>query len=434
MSINDFMLFHSRKLESLRTCMDFNDFARERIYERIPPKASSLEKTAYVARLSAESLKWLIDDTHTRYNRLNRKARGQLLSPFVFQRASCYPNYWLFEVVKACILAGSFPLESKGYDSLAPDRQSNPEFNNRWPKTPGATAFWGASMSTAEAISGALLMFLKKSFLWAFPELPNYTALRPGLCEPYDKENLERNFSETGDVRPLIPTWQNLSLGSVVEYISPAEWPPAKLDREYSRVSNLLTHEVANIKLATSAEAEQSLTPKPEVAKQEDKSDGDKKTTGNISGMRWPEAKKKAEVLVDEKGFLGHKKLYEAIGCSDNTLRKAIVNSPKLQEAKEQYKSTSKTLKAVGLTDKVVATYEDSSGPKLSDTEVDESLAELLAETEKKNPAMLEPTKERLVKMDSDAKRRLAEAYNKSQTNISRDGAETPLPKRHKKV
>ena len=57
-----------------------------------------------------------------------------------------------------------------------------------------------------------------------------------------------------------------------------------------------------------------------------------------------------------------------------------------------------------------------------------------MAETEKKNPAMLEPTKERLVKMDSDAKRRLAGAYNKSQTNISRDGAETPLPKRHKKV
>lgn len=243
MSIKDFMLFHSRKLESLRTCMDFNDFARERIYERIPPKASSLEKTACVARMSAESLKWLIDDTHTRYNRLNRKARGQRLSPFVFQSWPLYPNYWLFEVVKACILAGSYPLESKGYDSLAPDRQSNPEFNKRWPKTPGATAFWGASMSTAEAISGALLMFLKKSFLWAFPELPNYIALRPGLCEPYDKENIERNFSETGDLLPLIPTWQNLSLGSVVEYISPAEWPPAKLDREYSRVMNLINHE-----------------------------------------------------------------------------------------------------------------------------------------------------------------------------------------------
>lgn len=251
MSINDFMLSRSRKLESLRTCMDFNDFARERIYEKIPPKASSLEKTACVARMSAESLKWLIDDTHTRYNRLNRKTRGQHLSPFVFPRASRYPNYWLFEVVKACILAGAFPLESKGYDSLAPDRQSNPEFNKRWPKTPGATAFWGASMSTAEAISGALLMFLKKSFLWAFPELPNYTALRPGLCELYDKENLERNFSETGDVLPLIPTWQNLSLGSVVEYISPAEWPPAKLDREYSRVMNLINHE------ATLAQTEQ---------------------------------------------------------------------------------------------------------------------------------------------------------------------------------
>ncbi|MCK4795435.1 MAG: hypothetical protein KAV87_67520, partial [Desulfobacteraceae bacterium] len=257
MSINDFMLFHSRKLESLRTCMDFNDFARERIYERIPPKASSLEKTACVARMSAESLKWLIDDTHTRYNRLNIKARGERLSPFVFQSWPLYPNYWLFEVVKASILAGSYQLESKGYDSLAPDRQSNPEFNKRWPKTPGATAFWGASMSTAEAISGALLMFLKKSFLWAFPELPNYTALRPELCEPYDKENLERNFSETGDVLPLIPTWQNLSLGSVVEYISPVEWPPAKLDREYSRVMNLINYEV------TRAQKAEARLPKP---------------------------------------------------------------------------------------------------------------------------------------------------------------------------
>jgi hypothetical protein len=242
MSINDFKLLHSEKLESLRTCIDFSDFARERIYERIPPKASSLEKTACIAKLSAESLKWLIDDTHARYNRLNREARGEHLSPFVFQSWSLYNHYWLFEVVKASILAGSYPLESKGFNSLAPDRKSNPEFNEHWPQTPGATAFWGAGMSTAEAILEALFIFLKKSFLWHFPSLPNYRALDI-LCEPYDKESLERKFNETGDLLPLIPAWQNLSLYHAVEYIPPDKWPPANLDKEYSRVISLIDHE-----------------------------------------------------------------------------------------------------------------------------------------------------------------------------------------------
>jgi len=344
-------------------------------------------------------------------------------------------DLWLYSLLRAVeLLLLEHPIFNDVGANFQPSYQNNLGLYKIWPKMSDAmTVFCGAGFSAAEAILDGLQIFLLNTV--------EYVSYRD--IDMPKESTVSRMITGEIDVmvtdvwpspHPAMKLWRDATIKKAKEYFPPAKWTPADLDGEYSRVLKLLTHEIANIKLATSAETEQSLTPNPEVAKQEDKPDGDKKTTGNISGMRWSEAKKKAEALVYEKGFLGHKKLYEAIGCSDNTLRKAIVNSPKLREAKEQYKSTSKTLKAVGLTDKVVATYEDSSGPKLSDTEVNESLAELLAETEKKNPAMLEPTKERLAKMDSDAKRRLAEAYNKSQTNISRDGAETPLPKRHKKV
>ncbi len=219
-----------------------------------------MEKTACVAKLSAESLKWLLKDTYSRYDRLMRKSAGIPNSPFVFQSWDIYNSYWLYEVVKASILIGSYPLESKGANSLAPDRKTNPEFNKLWPKAPGATAFWGAGMSTAEAISEALFKFLKKSFLWNFPDLPNYIALNPGLCEPYDKEKLEREFNETGDVRPLISTGQNLSIGSVVEYISLTEWSSAEVDKEYSRVLSLLNHKINQVQLPKQAGTERETS------------------------------------------------------------------------------------------------------------------------------------------------------------------------------
>ncbi len=82
------------------------------------------------------------------------------------------------------------------------------------------------------------------------------------LCEPYDKQILERNFNETGDIRPLISTGQNLSLGSVVEYIQLAKWNPAEVDREYSRVLSLLTHEAtqAQEKLSAATETKQAAS------------------------------------------------------------------------------------------------------------------------------------------------------------------------------
>lgn len=172
---------------------------------------------------------------------------------------------------------------------------------------------------------------------------------------------------------------------------------------------------------------EKSAEAKQRIESQEE--DGQGNSGGNISGMPWKEARTKAEALVDEKGYLGHKKLYEAIGCSDNTLRRAINNSSKLQEAKEQYKSLSKTLKAVGLTAKVVKTYEDTSGPKLSDTEVDEILVEMLERIKREQPKIFEQTKEQLDEMNPDGKRRFAAVYKRDYQNkdksLSKDGPKT---------
>ncbi len=144
---------------------------------------------------------------------------------------------------------------------------------------------------------------------------------------------------------------------------------------------------------------------------------GREKPGSNVKGMTWQQAQEKAEVLVDEKGYLGFKKLYEAIGCSEGTLRKVITKSAKLQQAKEQYESTSITLKAVGFTAKVIATYETSAGPKLSDTETDEILAEMLERIKRERPEMLEPTEEQLDKMNPDQKREFAAVYKRDYRN-----------------
>lgn len=78
---------------------------------------------------------------------------------------------------------------------------------------------------------------------------------------------------------------------------------------------------------------------------------------GNISGMRWQDAEKKAEAIVDKAGFQGFEKLRKSVGCHKRTLRKAINDSSKLKQAESDYKSTSSTLKAVGLTENILATY-----------------------------------------------------------------------------
>lgn len=142
------------------------------------------------------------------------------------------------------------------------------------------------------------------------------------------------------------------------------------------------------------------------------------KPRSNIGGMSWQEVQIKAEALVNEKGYLGFGKLKEAVGCSEGTLRKVITEkSSKLQQAKEEYESISKTLKAVGLTAKVIATYETSSGPKLSDTEVDEILVEMLERIKQERPEMLEQTKEQLEKMNIDQKREFAKVYQRDYRN-----------------
>ena len=167
-----------REDKPLRKCSEFSVFARDRIQERIHPKATSLEKTACIVRMSAESLLWLITDAHCRNDEIEKKSKGEYVSPFVFRNRTLFPQYWSYEVIKAIILSSMYPIESKVPDTFAPDRELNPDFREFWPCTPGTTAYYGAGTSIAEAILQALLTVLEKSCLQNFPDLPNHQAGR----------------------------------------------------------------------------------------------------------------------------------------------------------------------------------------------------------------------------------------------------------------
>lgn len=232
MFVDDFRLFHGDTVESLRTYHDFRDFACERIAERIHPKASSLERTASVAWMCMDSLKWLLDDVKARYRNIHRN--NEPASSFDAHR-------WLFRVIEATYLAGSCPLG--GMPGLAPDRESNPEFSECWPTTPGITAFCGAGLSAAEAVSVALLLFLRNTWLWDFLSMPDFGAERFGLREPFDRKSLEQYKRGVGDMRPLIPKLRNSSFCYAMDYMPPSKWTPADIDREYMRVQTLLRHE-----------------------------------------------------------------------------------------------------------------------------------------------------------------------------------------------
>jgi predicted transcriptional regulator len=139
----------------------------------------------------------------------------------------------------------------------------------------------------------------------------------------------------------------------------------------------------------------------------------------NISGMTWQQAKTKAEALVREKGYLGFVKLIEAVGCSEGTLRKVITGkSSFLKQEKETYESISKTLRAVGLTAEMVATYEGKSDtPQLSDAETKKILAEILERIQKEQPDMYEPTKKQIDEMSTERKREFAKVYQRDYQN-----------------
>ena len=228
-----------------------------------------------------------------------------------------------------------------------------------------------------------------------------------------------------------------------------------------------LRHDIENLSEVLSfcvRTAREDLAVRMQPATSSNAGDGDKKpeaenTLGNISGMRWQDAQKKAKKIVAKYGFKGFEKLRKPVGCSKGTLRKAkkivakygfkgfeklrkpvgcskgtlrkaIDESDELTEAETQYKSMPGTLKAVGLTSKVVATYENSSEELLpSEVEANEILDELLKQTKKEKPQMLEQTKKELDEMDSDSRRKLANAYK----NINLE--EDPKTQRqHKKV
>jgi len=75
----------------------------------------------------------------------------------------------------------------------------------------------------------------------------------------------------------------------------------------------------------------------------------------NIKGMSWKEAKAQAEKYVKKHGYPGLGKLTEIVGCSPNTLRKAIERSEILCSAKREYDHQRKVPKAVALTEKILA-------------------------------------------------------------------------------
>lgn len=106
-----------------------------------------------------------------------------------------------------------------------------------------------------------------------------------------------------------------------------------------------------------------------------------------------------------------------------------------LQE-KEEYEATSKKMRAVGLTAKVIATYETSSEPKLTEIETEEILDEMLERLELERPEMVEPTKDDINRMDPEGKQRFAAFYKRSYRNqknaLKKDGPKTQ--KQHKQA
>lgn len=175
---------------------------------------------------------------------------------------------------------------------------------------------------------------------------------------------------------------------------------------------------------------------------------GGQSSGGNISGMRWQDAQKKAERIVNESesGFQGFMKLKKAVGCAKRTLTKAIKESPILTKAKSQYDAMSSTLKAVGVTPKVLATYkEKSEGPQLTNIEVEEILAEMMQQVEEDKPAMLEETKLNIKNMNPIQKHNLAKVYQEQYKSLKKHNrthkdekrtffSEPKEPHQHKKV
>jgi hypothetical protein len=79
------------------------------------------------------------------------------------------------------------------------------------------------------------------------------------------------------------------------------------------------------------------------------------KGESNIQGMSWQEAKDKAEDYVAKHGFPGITRLTKAIGCAENTVRKAISNSESLTKAKGDYDQRHKQKTVVSLSEAVLA-------------------------------------------------------------------------------
>jgi len=151
----------------------------------------------------------------------------------------------------------------------------------------------------------------------------------------------------------------------------------------------------------------------------------------NVKGMSWQKAKTKAEKYLEDNKFPGITKLAKKIGCSRNTMGKAIKQSDILKEAEQKYyKERSRAPRAVTLTDKVLVSHQasDVTDPSvIADTEA--ILKKLIEDAPQ---AMREETKEELRNMSDEQRQKTAALYAKQIDDDRQDNPKKKKPRRRK--
>ena len=149
---------------------------------------------------------------------------------------------------------------------------------------------------------------------------------------------------------------------------------------------------------------------------------------GNISGPSWQEVLKGAEkYLADGKTFPGVGNMAKRLGCSENTLRKAIKNSKILQQAKQKCDFQADRPTAESLTEAVAASLTENREIDPSEAaDTDALLKRLLRETP---PPMLDETKAKIDAMNEEGKQALAAQYAKQIDEKQQDDRETRKPR-----
>lgn len=152
----------------------------------------------------------------------------------------------------------------------------------------------------------------------------------------------------------------------------------------------------------------------------------------NVQGMSWDVAQKKAENYISHKGFPGIVKLSKAVGCSQNTMRKAINDSPKLTKAEQEYKRQSNSVKGkvVTLTDKAIASIPSD---KQDDPSIAADTEAILKKLVNESPPEKKPeTRARIENMTPKQKQQLAKTYSEQYDDLHQDDPKKRQPRRRK--